>query len=208
MKYMKSLVIVLVVLLIGGIFSTRPTSCNGNSQPANDYAVEDTLVYDKVAEDVEDEENVIDSEKHWEPPIIPSFVKKLYSGADWSADTICVVDGKAYYMAYDGNGRINVLYNKDRILVADPTLSILPYDMDKRLYHASVIGKDILVDFSDDKSLQGLSKLTVSLPDFTTTYYNESADFCERVPTIAYLLISPGGQLLILMRLQNGSLRR
>ena len=84
-------------------------------------------------------------------------------------------------MAYDDNGRTNVLYNKDRILVADPTLSILPYDKDKHLYHASVIGKDILVDFSDDKSLQGLSKLTVSLPDFTTTYYNASADFCERV---------------------------
>lgn len=33
----------------------------------------------------------------------------------------------------------------------------------------------------DDKSLQGLSKLTVSLQGFTTTTYNASADFCERV---------------------------
>lgn len=181
MKYMKSLVIVLVVLLAGGIFSISPTSCNGNSQPGTDITEDDTLVYKDIEEDIEEEESVIDSEYHWEPPIIPTFVKRLFSGADWSADTICVVDGKAYYMAYDDNGRTNVLYNKDRILVADPTLSILPYDKDKHLYHASVIGKDILVDFSDDKSLQGLSKLTVSLPDFTTTYYNASADFCERV---------------------------
>ena len=180
MKYMRSLVIVLVVLLAGGIFSISPTSCNGNSQPATDITEDDTLVYEDIAEDIE-EESVIDSEFHWEPPIIPTFVKRLFSGADWSADTICVVDGKAYYMAYDDNGRTNVLYNKDRILVADPTLSILPYDKDKHLYHASVIGKDILVDFSDDKSLQGLSKLTVSLQGFTTTCYNASADFCERV---------------------------
>ena len=45
----------------------------------------------------------------------------------------------------------------------------------------SIVGKDVLVDFSDDKSLRGLAKLTVSLQGFTTTTYNASADFCERV---------------------------
>ena len=63
MKYMRFLVVVLVLLLAGGLFYISPTSCNGNSQPATDITEDDTLVYEDIAEDVE-EENVIDSEYH------------------------------------------------------------------------------------------------------------------------------------------------
>ncbi len=73
-------------MLIGGFFSISPTLCNSSSQPATDCTEEDCLVYEEVADDVEDEE-----------------------------------------------------------------------------------------------CLQGLPKLTVSLPGFTTTTYNASADFCESV---------------------------
>lgn len=178
---MRSLVIVLALLLIGGIFSISLTSCNGSSQLAADNTEEETLAYEEVADDVEDDDSVTNNECHWEPPVIPSFVKKLLPNADWNADTICVVGSKAYYFAYAGNCQKNVIYSKDRILVTDPTLSILPFDEEKMLFHVSITGKDVLVDFSDNESLQRLSTLSPSLSVFTSYSYDAAADFCERV---------------------------
>ena len=103
MKYMRCLVIIMVLVLIEGAFNISPTSCISSSQSAADSPKGDTIVYDytaqnedSIVENDNDEETVSD-QYHWEPPVIPAFVKRLIPNGDWSADTICVVDGKAYY---------------------------------------------------------------------------------------------------------------
>ena len=79
---------------------------------------------------------------------IPACVKRLLDYADWWADTICVVDGTAYYWAYEDYGRCNVIFNKDRVLLAAPVLCIDSFapGCDTKFY-VSNAGKSILVDF-------------------------------------------------------------
>lgn len=187
MKYMRYLVIIMVLVLIEGAFHISPTSCISSSHSAADSPKGDTIVCDYTAQNEDsifendnDEETVSD-QYHWEPPVIPAFVKRLIPNGDWSADTICVVDGKAYYFAYASHYQKNVIYSKDGILVTDPTLRILALDENKKLFHVSIAGKDVLVDFSDSESLQRLSALSPSLSGFTSFSYDVAADFCERV---------------------------
>lgn len=184
MRYMRFFVIVLVLLLVGGIFSISPTSCEGSNSPVEDSYECNTIFYEDVDdndEDNDDHQIITDNAHHWEPLVIPSFVKSLIPDGDWSADTICVIDGKAYYFAYAGQYQTNVIYSKDGILVTDPTLSVLPYDQEKKLFHISITGKDVLVDFSDSESIHRLSKLSPSVSGFTLFSYAAVADFCERV---------------------------
>lgn len=188
MKYMRVLVVFMVLILIGGAFNFSPTSCVSCSQSAAEGQETETVAYDLTAgsEDnfvgiEESVEETASNKYHWEPPVIPSFVKRLIPDADWSADTICVVDGKAYYIAYAGNSQTSVIYSREGILVADPTLSILPYDKARKLFHVSITGKDVLVDFSNSKSLQKLSVLSPSPQGFTTFTHSAVADYCEQV---------------------------
>lgn len=55
------------------------------------------------------------SEYNWVEPPIPDFVQDYLDSADWSVDTICVVDGKAYYFANDMFSRTNIIYDESKI---------------------------------------------------------------------------------------------
>ncbi len=188
MKHMRVLVIFMVLILTGGAFNFRPVSCASSSQSAVEGQEVETVTYDFTADSEDNNvgveegvEETASSEYHWEPPVIPPFVKRLIPGEDWSADTICVIDGKAYYIAYARNCQTNVIYSRDGILVADPTLSVMPYDEGRKLFHVSITGKDVLVDFSNSKSLQKLSALSPFPQGFTAYTHYAAADFCERV---------------------------
>ncbi|MBO6253847.1 MAG: DUF3298 domain-containing protein, partial [Bacteroidaceae bacterium] len=121
----------------------------------------------------------ISNEYSWESPSIPQFVRRLNPNGDWSADTICVVNGKAFFLAYDNC--MNAVYSEDGVLAADPTLSVLPYDKERNIFHVSIVGKDLLADFADGESRKQMSTLSVSLPEFKMFHHHITADFCERV---------------------------
>ena len=181
MKDMRVLAVLMLLLLLGGIFGLSPSACKGN-QTGKEQDIEDSVVYDTTTEYEENEYNEeysISDEYHWESPAVPQFVRRLNLNGDWSADTICVVEGKAFYLAYDNC--MNAVYSEDGILAADPTLSVLPYEKEKNLYHVSVVGKNLLVDFADRESRKQISTLSVSLPDFKTHCHHATADFCEKV---------------------------
>lgn len=185
MKSKRTIVVVMMLMMLGGIICPGLTSCKSNKQPVAECCENDSVAYEDLTSgddnDYYDDEDSVINEYHWEPTVIPSFVKRLIPDGDWSADTICVVGGKAYYVAYDGRYRMNVVYSEDGILAKDPTLGVLPYDKERNLFHVSVVGKDMLVDFSDRNSRQQMSSLTVNLPEFTPFYHEATADYCDRV---------------------------
>ena len=181
MKDIRVLAMFMLLLLLGGIFGLTPSACKGN-QPVTEQNTEDSVVYDAATEyegNEYGEEDSISNEYSWESPVIPQFVRRLNPNGDWSADTICVVNGKAFYLAYDNC--MNAVYSEDGILAADPTLSVLPYDKGKNIFHVSVVGKDLLVDFANRESRKQISTLSVSLPEFKMFHQHVTADFCERV---------------------------
>lgn len=118
-----------------------------------------------------------------EERVVPSFVQELVEDASWWTDIVCVVDGKAYYFAFEDYGRMGVLYNEDRILAADPTLQICSCESDSgNKFVVSVVGKSVPVDFSDKKSIDGLSALSAKdLPSYTRFSHDYHADFGKTV---------------------------
>ena len=181
MKDMRVLTVFMLMLLLGGVLGFTPSACKGN-QHGTEQDTEDSFVYDaaKECEENEYEEgDSISNECCWESPVIPQFVRKLNPNGYWSADTICVVKGKAFYLAYDYS--MNALYSEDGVLAADPTLSVLPYDKERNIFHVSVVGKDLLVDFADRESRKQMSNLSVSLQEFKMFHHHVIADFSERV---------------------------
>lgn len=101
----------------------------------------------------------------WVSPPIPKFLKKYYGKADISADTICVIDDKAYYFGYDDRYRNTVIYTMDKMLCEIPTLtydSVSPSSKTK--FVVSTAFKSLTVDFADKKSIAQLKDL---MPEFS-----------------------------------------
>lgn len=194
---MRTVFIALMMILVVSFFVTSGSSCMGNRDKETMGGNKSDVMTDAVAAVAEETANDDNSGTcHYDAPVVPDFVQNLMEDADWSADTICVANGKAYYFAYEVFGRMLLIYNDDEILVADPTLHVDSFasgSMDK--FYVSVSDKCRLIDFSDAQSLQNLASLSLLLPSFTryrkdslarfghTVLYGFTADFPqESVP--------------------------
>ena len=194
---MRFLPVILMLVLIGSVCATSLCDCFTSHSDAKEGADanrdENLYLMDSDEEGVEetDTEDVDTSlEQTFVEVPIPVCVKRLLDYADWWADTICVVDCTAYYWAYEDYGRCNVIFNKDRVLLAAPVLCIDSFapGCDTKFY-VSNAGKSILVDFSDKKTLGRLNSLSRLLPSFTryrkdsiagfgrTVFYSFAVDF-------------------------------
>ena len=142
MKNMRVLAVFMLMLLLGGVLGLTPPACKDN-QSVTKQDTGDFVVYDAATEYEENEygeEDGISNGYSCESPAIPQFVRRLSPNGDWSADTICVVNGKAFYLAY--HNCMNAVYSEDGVLAADPTLSVLPYDKEKNIFLRGIIPKD------------------------------------------------------------------
>lgn len=101
------------------------------------------------------------------PPPIPAFVQNMLDSADWEADTICVVDGNAFYRAYDNHYRTNVIYDNKKIYLEDPTLW---YDSisteEKYKFYICMADKEMVMDFKDKESLAKMAQLNTMPTSF------------------------------------------
>ena len=197
MKGMRFLPVILMLVLIGSVCATSLCDCFTSHSDAKEGADanrdENLYLMDSDEEGVEetDTEDVDTSlERTFVEVPIPACVKRLLDYADWWADTICVVDGTAYYWAYEDYGRCNVIFNKYRVLLAAPVLCIDSFapGCDTKFY-VSNAGKSVLVDFSDKKTIERLKSLSRLLPSFTryrkdsiagfgrTVFYSFAVDF-------------------------------
>ena len=179
MRYIRTFALALPLLLLTGIFVFSPSACMNDGMTAMDSHEGDSEKY------------TVGDGHCWRAPVIPSFVRWLFPDGEWSADTICVANDRAYYLAYEERCRIKVIYSQDGILAKDPALAVLPFNKERSLFHVGIVGKDLLVDFSDEQSRRQLSTLTLSLPGFTPCQLDALADFCQRV-SYAISLDVPG----------------
>lgn len=93
-------------------------------------------------------------------PPIPTFVQNLLDSAEWCADTICVVDGKAFYRAFDERNRTTVIYGENGILLENPTLNYTSVSPDEKYkFNIFVADKQMTVDFRDAENLKEMSRL-------------------------------------------------
>lgn len=113
------------------------------------------------AEDRDDSEIAVNT---WESPKIPEFLAHYMDSASWCADTICVIDGKAYYYASDDYGRTNVIYTMDKLLCEDPALW---YNQDdtfcKTKFYVNTASRSMVVDFANPQSVKKLQLLSPRL---------------------------------------------
>lgn len=105
MKGMRLVPILAILSIIGSIIF-----CN--------VSAKNRMATDSNQENEEDES----SEYSWVEPPIPDFVQNYLDSVDWSVDTICVVDGRAFYFATDLFSRTSIIYDDSKIYVDDPTL--------------------------------------------------------------------------------------
>lgn len=162
MKQMRVLTIFMALLMTCGIIGIAFVSCKGTN-----YA----------SDNVESRTNA-----NLLPPVIPSFIKDKFGATDWWVDTICVVGDKAFYVAYSEYGYPSVIYNEDRILTYDPTLTIDSFASGcKYKFYVSIVGKTMLVDFSDTSSLRALSSLSKELSSFKGYSFDSIAGFGRSV---------------------------
>lgn len=197
---MKFLPILIMILMLCGITGMDLVSCKGCSsldgddsaalvsEDANSEA-QDHLGVDEAEEKAgkENGKEGADSSSASQyvtsvPIVIPSFVKKVLGDSECYADTICVVGKNTYYRACDRHGQYGVIYDRNRILVSAPCLHVNSYtsDNDQKQY-VSVVGKTLLTDFSDARSLQRLASLSQKPPSFMNYQYNRQADFGKSV---------------------------
>ena len=165
MNRMRYLPIAFVAFLVISFLMTTDMTCQGCG---DEEPCEDTLVIDGAEDTVEVEaDDTCYSYSYYEPPVVPSFVKKLIKDSEWSAETICVVNDKAYLLARDEFYRTFVIYDDKRVLAENPALSIEACENDKKgRYYVSVPEKSLIVDFSDAKSVRRLSSISNRLSSF------------------------------------------
>ena len=184
MKQMRLLPILMILLMIGGIFGLDFVSCKGTKHTgdntesladANEVESEETeTVYEEDADTTEVYEYV--------PPVIPSFIKDKFGDDYWWADTICVVGNKAFLVARSEYGKPSVIYNEDRIITYDPTLTIDSFASgNKYKFYVSIVGKTMLVDFSDASSLRAMSSLSKEQHSFKGYSFDSTAEFGRSV---------------------------
>lgn len=177
----------LVALLIAIILIGN--TCSGNRNHSNDHTSctenGDSMTIDEVDEtDYDSCEN-----NDYVSPVIPAFVKNLIEGAEWVAETLCVVKNKTYFLAFDGCGNTFTIYDDKRVLAEDPALRVDSTSTGcKHKFYVSVAGKYKLIDFSNTQSVKSLSTLTRNLPSFKRfrkdstalkdhAYFSLTADF-------------------------------
>lgn len=180
---MRLLLPLMTALMLVGIMGSNLASCKGanKSHQNTSWSVSDNIEFEYEDGDDEDGDTAY-SVSSYEPPVIPSFGRKMLTCANWWADTVCVSGGKAFYSAYESFGRMMLLYNTDKVFVADPTLRIDSFaSWCKNLFYVSVLGKTVFVDFSDPTSLRALGKLSQKHPSVTRFRHDTIAGFGKEV---------------------------
>ena len=104
MKGMRLLPVILVLLLIGGVCATNLRDVFPSHPDTRDEKYVNGDVDSCIIELDDDDsdgpvvgDDDISSVPSFTPVTIPSFLNRLLDYADWWVDTICVVNGTAYY---------------------------------------------------------------------------------------------------------------
>ncbi len=112
---------------------------------------------------------------------IPVSAMQMFDNADFEIDTICVVDGRAYYYARDVFSRVYLIFDKNKVYVSAPSLNLEQCGDSKVKYYLTSLEKKVPVDFSDIKTVERLAYLSQTLQGFKRFRKESEADFGNSV---------------------------
>lgn len=144
------------------------------SSPEVDFAVQ---MYDED-EETNEEEYV---EEYNEPVEVPACVTNLIKGSEWTADTICTVNGKTYMYATENELRSYAIYTGNTLIADDPSLTYFERD-DPNTIEVMAGERTLIVDFKNPSSVEQLKTLSSPvLSGWERCRWDRTAEFCERV---------------------------
>jgi len=137
---------------------------------------EETFVENNEAEaDVDDEYMSVTID-------VPKALNSIVKGASWSAEHFCTTGDRVYYLAEDEHLFTTALFAGDKVFVEDPSFYYVGLDTTMQKFSISVGERSIVVDFTDPKSVNQLSKLNYgTLPGFERKRWGNKADFHDYV---------------------------
>lgn len=144
--------------------------------------VEQTQQEECVAsiEDNETDEEM-DVEEYNEPIDVPKCVTSIIKGSEWTADTICTVNGKTYMYASENDLRSYAIYTDNTLLVEDPSLTYFELE-DPNTIKVMAGEKTLIVDFKKPSSVEQLKSLgTPVMSGWERCRWDRTAEFCNRV---------------------------
>lgn len=178
MKEMKLLPLAVIVLLITCIGSSSLASPARGEEPSLLHQTSQSEALPGTDATTNEETSYFT----WVEPPVPDFLSSYMDTTMWWIDTICVVDGKAYYRANDEYGRGAFIYTLDELLCEDPTLTYAPVDSKSgTTYQVSTSTRSIQVDFADRSSVERLKALTPQFGGFKRFSKDYFADFGNTV---------------------------
>ena len=117
-------------------------------------------------------------------PLIPKFLVNYMDSTWWSTDTICVVNGKAYYRAYDEYGRTSAIYTLSELLCEDSTLNYDSVDTkSKTKFRISTAYKTMVVDFANKEDVR---KLKAMVPHYSRVQHFRKDYFSKTGNVVLY----------------------
>lgn len=169
MKYLPVMIVCVIMMSICyTIFSLEMQDEDGTEKSKSGTKVREEMITEAEEDDEEYDESI--TEHHvassWVCPPKPKFLENYYGKADISADTICVVNGNAYYYGFDERYRNMVIYTLDEMLCENPTLTYyLLSSSSKTKFVVRTAFKSLTVDFADRKSIAQLKEL---MPEYSS----------------------------------------
>ena len=112
---------------------------------------------------------------------IPDSAMKKFDNAVFEVDTICVVNGKAFYFARDVFSRTYLIFDKDKVYVSAPSLDLEQCGDGNVKFYLTSLEKRVTVDFSDIKTIEKLSYLSQTLQGFKRFRKESEAEFGNSV---------------------------
>ena len=134
--------------------------------------------------------------------IVPQPLDRILTDGDWFPDTLCVVKGIPFIIAWDGADR-SVIYSQGKVLADDPAMFYADKDMGPFTKVIQLGDKKLTVDFSDTASVNRLTQLSTSvLPGFKRCCMRRQEDITDNISVVCVFEVDvptasvPNGRLL------------
>lgn len=108
---------------------------------------------------------------------IPAAVRALEPDGKWYADTIYDAGDKVYYFAYVEDLPRSVIYVGDSVLLESSGIELFWPEEHGSRFGVATVGRSVMVDFADSKSVEQLATLVDKPSGFTRYRKTQVADF-------------------------------
>ena len=134
--------------------------------------------------------------------IVPQLLDRILTDVDWFPDTLCVVKGIPFIIAWDPSDR-SVIYSQGKVLADDPAMFYADQDLGPFTKVIQVGDKKLTVDFSDTASVNRLAQVSTRvLPGFKRCCVRYLEDVSDKISVVCDFEVDvptasvPNGQLL------------